>query len=222
MSESAPIPQSVPHTESLEKENRIFDFFEMEGEQFEKFKREVEEHDGLVRVFIHPISEPEVGHTPETRDRLLSVLGRTIRSEVAPPIIVLEEYDKMNLWKVIFKDEELKNDIYLLGTVPNDPYPVIPGQPMPVLRGEDGKTLGGTFEYAEASVKMFVEKCAAAGVKKILIGGTSLEIRNGELDRCIGNFIVFLQEYSPFEIKVSTATAPLNRNDLRDSNPDLV
>jgi hypothetical protein len=93
---------------------------------------------------------------------------------------------------------------------------------MPVLRGVDGKTLDGTFEYAEASVKMFVEKCAAAGVKKILIGGTSLEIKNGELDRCVGNFIVFLQEYSPFEIKVSTATAPLNRNDLRDSNPELV
>ena len=224
MSEATPTPpQPIPHTENLENESRVFDFLEMSGDQYKKFKKEVEEHDGLVRVFIHPISAPKGDYQEENYPKVLDVLGRNIKSKVSPPVIIFEETFNMGLWKEKLEQRmPLPNDLYVIPTMRDYPYPIIPGKPAPTRRDAEGKCLTEDFPYVEEGMTMFINTCKNAGVKKILIGGTNLEIINDQLNRCVGNFINILKNYSEFELKVSMGTAPLNRNDLRDSNPELV
>ena len=98
---------------------------------------------------------------------------------------------------------------------------MVPGKPVPKDRLEEGRLAEEGQEYAREGTEKFITFLDDIEVKKILVGGTSLEIIDGELDRCVGNFILVMKHYGDTDVKLSMGSAPLNRTDIKESYPDL-
>ena len=206
-----------PKSEGLE-------FFNLDAKQKKELASKVSESGGLVRIFIHPISGWTSDEITENQDRVTQVLKRTIYSEKSPPIIILENDHLAEQWKKIFENTPPPKDIYIVPTIWNFSYPIVPNNPNLPERDEEGRLKQNTEtdKYITEGFIKLIETLNEAGVKKILLGGTKLEIEDGHLYRCVGNFINMLQDLTRKEIKLSLGTAPLNRNDLRKSRPDLI
>jgi hypothetical protein len=191
-------------------------------QEMELFSR-VSESKGLVRIFIHPISDWISGEETKNQDRVTKILKRTINSEKSPPIIILENGELIKCWKEIFEKMTLPNDIYLVPTMWNFSYPLVPGKKYLLKRDEEGRLKKNkeTDEYIMEGFINFVKSLNKVGVKKMLIGGTNLEIKDGEIYRCVGSFLNILKKITNKEIKLSLGTAPLNRNDLKSSHSNF-
>ena len=158
----------------------------------------------------------------ENQKRVSQIFKRTIFSEQSSPIIIFENGIFVNRWKEVLQEANMPKDIYLVPTIFNYPHPVVPGKPEITEKDEKGQLKNESFPYVEEGFKLFVESLNEVGVKKVLIGGTKLEITEGEISRCVGNFIRLFKNYSNIETKLSLGTAPLNRNDVRESHPELI
>lgn len=177
-----------------------------------------------MRVFIHPLAIPDKGFEDGDRDRIFQVVVKTMFSKVAPPIIIFDEERFLDIWKTQLSVKNPPENIYLVPTLRDYPYPIIPGRPEPLERDREDMITEKDYEYVNEGIAIFIQLLNEVGVKKILVGGTSLEIIKGNLNRCVGNFIRFMQLNSDYEIKLSAGTAPLHRNspEIRDSHPELL
>ena len=217
----------LPKTIESEGQKMAYELFDLDENQKQELRRRVEESKGLIRVFIHPIAELKSGEPIENHDRVLQTLSRTISSEKSPPVIILENFRAVDGWKEAFRKNEtdslrLAKDIYLVPTIFDYPYPVIPGKPAPEERDEEDQLKDKDLEYIEEGFRNFIEYLNGLGVKKVLVGGTSLKIIDGHITQCVGNFIQMMNELSDKDMKLSLGTAPLNRTDVKDSHPDLL
>ena len=106
----------------------------------------------------------------------------------------------------------------------NFPYPIVPGRPDNLERNDHGGLIKNqeTDKYITDGFMKFINLLNDVGVKKMLIGGTNLEIEKDQMYKCVGNFIDVLQKLTDKEIKLSLGTAPLNRNDLKKTHPELL
>ncbi len=206
------------------KENSVFELSSLTEQQRTSLKRRVEEHKGMVRVFIHPIPQFEGGKILENQERVSAILSRTFFSKQAPPIILLEDMRGAENWKMVLDEfsPKIPNAIYIVPTIPDYPFPLVPGKKDPLLRDEKGWIREQDFDYVEEGVLAFIKILNDVGVKKIMVGGTSLEIIEGDLSRCMGNFIRFMKNHSKIEVKLSLGTAPLNKSEIKETNPGLV
>jgi len=200
------------------------ELFDLNIKQKIDLSARVLESKGLIRIFIHPISEWTSEKPVENQNRVTKILKSTVYSEKSPPIFILENGDLLQYWKKIFKENTPPKDIYLVPTMWNFSYPLVPGIPEPTEEDENGhlKKTPETDKYIIDGFNNLVNLLNQAGVKQILIGGTKLEIKDGELYRCVGVFLKILKDITNSKIKLSLGTAPLNRNDLRESYPDFV
>ncbi|MEI8061800.1 MAG: hypothetical protein WCG97_00685 [bacterium] len=219
--------ESTP-TETVNKENEkssAYELFSLDESQKEVLRKRVEEHDGLIRVFIHPIATPSDGYQEDDKSRVQGILTRTISSPNSPPILVFENSKFINVWKTIWEEKNMKQDLYLVPTMYDYPYPLVPGKPEPEDKDANGHFLDKDWSYVKEGMVAFTNAIVDIGVKKVLVGGTSLEIKDDILNRCVGNFIRFMKvgaEDTKIEIKLSEGTAPLRRSDLRDTYPELI
>ncbi len=204
-------------TPEYEHEPRILDFFNLNEEDVSKLQERIKQSDGLVRIFIHPLDNVE------NSSRVREILVATLFSEKAPPIIIFEYEKAKEIWTRVFENGEHKmpNDAYMIPTIANYPYPKLEDRPEPE-RDSKGWLKDESLAYVEEGIEKFISELEKLGAKKLLVGGTSLEIRKNTLTRCVGNFIGFMKMHSDFELKVSSGTAPLNREDMRENYPDLV
>lgn len=212
-------PESI--NESGEKFG--FELFNLSPDQKQKLKDRVEKHNGLIRIFIHPDVEPIDNSEIENQQRVKDIFFKSIFSENSPPIIVFENNENIvNNPESLEKSLGTPEDVYLIPTIKDYPYPIVPGTEEPMGRDEKGQILDEDLRYIDLGFAYLVKYLNELGVKKILVGGTSLAIDGGHLTQCVGNFIEIMKEHSKVEIKLSLGTAPLNRNDIRDSHPDLI
>lgn len=205
------------------KENPVLELFNLSEEQKRELKERVEEHKGLVRVFIHPIAKLKKGKILENRERVSDILVRNMFSEKAPPIIVFENAGAIEGWKKLTeKHTKITKEIYLVPTILYYPYPIVPGKPEPSGRDVDGNLREEDYDYVEEGVAIFMKSLNDLGVKKIVVGGTSLEVLDGRLNRCVGSFIAFMKKKSDIELRLSLGTAPINKSGIRKSHPGLI
>jgi len=207
------------------KEDSTLELFNLTEEQKSELKLRVEEHKGLVRIFIHPmVVESKNGEPLKNNERVFAILARTIFSEKAPPIIILENGIAIESWKLGIEklSHKIPQKIYLVPTMHDYPYPIVPGKPEPLERDEGGRLQKKDFDYVDEGSKTFVKFLNDLGVKKIMIGGTSLKILDNRLNLCVGNFIEFMKYHSDIELKLSLGTAPMNKSEIKQSRPDLI
>jgi hypothetical protein len=212
-------------TTEQKKEEKVLELFDLSEQQKSKLRDEVKKHKGLVRVFIHPVAKLKSGKEIENKERVSDILGRTILSEKTPPIIVFENAGAIEGWKKsIEKHAQITKNIYIVSTILDYPYPIVPGKPEPSERDENGYLQDKDDDYIEEGVTMFIEFLKDAGVKKIMVGGTNLEVIDDKLNRCVGNFIRAMKyiDNHEIDIKLSLGTAPLNKQEIKKIRPDLV
>ena len=163
------------------KENSVLELFNLSEEQKRELKERVREHNGLVRVFIHPIPSLQDGIVLENQDRVSQILIKTMFSEKAPPVIIFENARMKGRWKKSLEKapRDLPKEIYLVSTQDDIPDP------------KDG-------------IEQFVKFLDEMSVKKIMVGGTSLEVLHYHLNRCVGNFIHLMRRNSDIELKFPT------------------
>jgi hypothetical protein len=219
--------ESVPIEKTVENPERgsSYDLLTLDEEKKVELRKRVEDHAGLVRVFIHPIAVPGSGYPEDDKARVRGILTRTLMSPSSPPIIVFENSKFTEVWEKIWKERKLTQDVYLVPTMFDYPYPLVPGKPEPESKDVNGHFLDKDWSYVKEGIVAFTNALVDLGVKKVLVGGTSLEIQDDILNRCVGNFIRFIQvgaEDTKIEIKLSEGTAPLRRSDVRDSYPELI
>ena len=199
-----------------------YELYKLSDEQKEELKDRIKKFDGLIRVFVHPLAVRADDKPIENHDRVLKILGRTLSSENAPPIIVLENSSRIEEWKESRGDKSsVAHDVYVVPTIRDYPYPLIDGKSEP-SKDDSGCLRDEDFTYVEEGFKNFVEFLNSIGVKKVLVGGTSLEIREDHITRCVGIFIQFMKQYSDAELKMSLGTAPTNRTDIKAIHPELL
>lgn len=214
--------ENIPEA-SKEKVKFAYELYDLDEAQKDELRKRVQESDGLVRVFVHPIVQRKDGEPIENQGRVFEVLGRTLSSEKSPPVIILENLVSVDIWTGSVGDRSaVAKDIYIVPTIHDYPYPLVKGKPEPEERDENGWLKDEDFEYVEQGFSDFVKFLDSVGVRKVLIGGTSLEIREGYLTQCVGNFIEYMKKYTNAELKLSLGTAPINRTDIRDLRPDLI
>ena len=220
------LKQPVDRGEQI-KQGVFLEMFGLNAEQMEILKGRVKQADGLVRVFVHPMATDQVGENIENQERVFQFFARTVNSDEAPPVIILENRTEMDHWP---KDEgefsegviSLPYDVYVVHTLLHVPYPIVPGKPIKDEVDSSGRLTDESFEYAREGFTKFVEFLDSIGVRKVLVGGTSLVIEHDYIAKCVGNFINFMDELSTIDVKLSLGTAPLNRTDLKKLRPDLM
>ncbi len=206
--------------ENIERsKSEVLELFNLTKKQLEELKSKIERFDGLIRIFIHPNANDN-GRKIENQDRVYQIMSRTILSNEAPPIIIMENERDVWLWSQSIKETN-PNNIYLVPTMLNYPYPVIPGEPRLSKKDEDRILEEKDQPQIEANFKKFITILEDLGVKKIFVGGTSLVIID-DITGCVGNFINHMRVFSKFEIKLSLGTAPLNRTDISEIDTDLL
>jgi len=203
------------------KEEPVFELFNLTGEQTLKLRQEIEKHKGLIRVFVHPIVR-----TVKNHKRVEDIFSRVVDSTKAPPVIVLDNEDMMGKWKSSINrvGHLLTNKIYLVPTLPDFPSPVIPGKPQPPDRRNEGKMREEDFEYVHEGIVMLIKLLSGLGVKKIMVGETSLDVLDDHLNYCVGNFINLIKtiDKGNLELKLSMGTAPKSKTDIQKTRPGLV
>lgn len=214
--------------ENSEKEKvpgQALELLKLDQDHEDALRVEIERHDGLVRIFIHPLAHEYIrditGGSIENHERVYKILGRTMTSENSPPIFIFENEQIVTiLWKPIANRLKPPKDFYVIPTLLDYPYPVMTeGLEIP----RDGKVLTDeALPLIESEFKKLIELFLRLGIKKVLVGGTSLEIRGDQITRCVGNFLNMMRIHSNIETKLSLGTAPVNREDVRGIQDDLL
>ncbi|MEI7810732.1 MAG: hypothetical protein WCI41_04250, partial [bacterium] len=90
--------------QNLEKnpKEKVVDFANLNHEQVQDLKDEIQNHDGLVRVFIHAD-----WYTDEYEKRIKDPMMRLLRSEKSPPIFFFED---VRYFEDVKKVTKLLND----------------------------------------------------------------------------------------------------------------
>lgn len=211
----------IPKAELEKKhERQAVELFNLSTEEKEELKHRIEEHNGLVRIFVHPLGKTE------NKDRVRNIFTSVIYSKNSPPVIILENAKYTDTFITIAnkKSSVLPNNLYIVPTIFDYPYPLVPNKPEPLERDTEGHLKDEDYDYVEEGFVHFVEYLVSVGVKTALVGGTKLEVsaESGNLIRCVGNFIHCMKDNGEINVKLSSATAPLNRSDIRESHPDLL
>jgi hypothetical protein len=203
-------------------EKRALELFLLTDEQKLVLKERVAEFGGLVRVFVHPMPDPEETAPIKNMQRVTDILAQTIYLPSTPPIIILENATRVPMWgQELEPGSHLPHDIYVVPTIRDHSYPLMPGTPGPSEMAEDGSLKEEDYEYAEKGFEKLVEFFKEIGVKTVFVGGTNLDIIEGDINQCVGSFIKIIQEYD-IRVKLSSGTAPLDREDVRHSHPELL
>lgn len=201
----------------------ILSLFDLKEDQLQELYDRIERWKGTIRVFIHP----------ETMDlnneKNSDILCRLLFSEKdTPPVIMFNDERYIDKYESILgaHSNRLANDLYIVHTLPNYPYPIIDDGRLvkPDLKDRPGGILADTdYMYIHETMTRFVNSMKVLGVKKIFVGGRNLDNVKGDINRCVGNFIRFVKELSDIEVKVSLATeGDISREDLRKSFPELL
>lgn len=215
------------------KSDKVLDFENLNKEQVQVLKDEIEKHKGLIRVFIHTD-----WYTDQYEDRIKLPLFRTFKSEKSPPIFFLEDTRDFELVKKVIGLLDSDNDllskpIYLVETMRHLPFPIMKGVPLPEPDKDNVEVSKENLVYGNKSTGRFLFMLHNLGVKKILVGGNELIIDDsGNINKCVGNFIAELDmlkkmgEIYPdapkIDYKVSEMTGPKNRSDLKGIRDDLI
>jgi len=200
-----------------EPKEQLRDFFHLSEEEKAELHTRVEQWNGLIRIFVHPMFEKWRGiknHENKKLEKIIEVVARlsAMESEQTPPIIFMEEASHLEELKKWFEqgitDEcsmETRNHMYLIPT-------------------EDS----GTSDPQNQSWEDMRKALDELGVKKILIGGMQLTFSESEqgtyYHRCLGTAITELSEdgNGDFEIELSNLSYPEGRaeqRDLKDKKP---
>lgn len=206
-------------------------FNEMNELELEAFSKLVEKSRGVVRIFIHPRNyvggstyQEETaefnGRPIALAEKPLNMLMAVATNENAPPIIIFENKSLFADTEEIFNREEivsnLSHPLYLIQTLDNYPYIKLKDRDEPE-RDATGTIVGDYEVYLKEGMVSLIERLKSLGVKKVLVGGTDLEINEEGLDKCVGNFISTFKYLSDIELKVSAGTIPQGRDELRNA-----
>lgn len=223
--------------------------FELSEDEEKNLKEKTKQHNGLIRIFVHPNFDPHIKKDPNKSQQMNIAFQKILNSpSKKPPIFIMDsvkEADCSFLYnKKQFPDEtidkyienssgteyESHDGVIIIPTEPYRPVPLLPG-----ARNDE-----------EAFAKL-INKLKSLGIKKILIGGTELMVPskpsgiqylmsgdtpsiikhggNNIMDfcyRCLGATIRELRK--DFEIELSSLTAPHSRREINDftkKNKDL-
>ncbi len=178
-----------------EKPKKVFNLFEMSDPEKEKLRTKISENGGKITVFMHVLStvQPQDSAYMAENSHVIQEMSKVLNSESSPAIFLFEYINKMDDLKTMLgQDASLKNDICLVPTMRDFGYAVNPGEPdLPFLRREDGHLSDEGFAYVEKSKKGLAAILKDLGVTKMVVGGTKLEIVNGVIGRCVGNFMKY-------------------------------
>lgn len=217
------------------KSEKVLDFENLDENQIQALKNEIEKHEGLIRVFIHTDWFTDV-----YEERIKKPMIRTLRSENSPPIFFLEDTHDLDDIKKVFgilnsDGKLLAKPVYLVETMRHLPYPIMQDAPPPEVSDDDGSKIVSdeNLKYGHKSTGRFLFMLHVLGVKKILVGGNELIIDNSKnINKCVGNFVKILDDLRDIrkkypdmpeiDYKVSEFTGPKNRGDLRGIRDDLV
>jgi len=211
---------------TLEPKEHLQDFLNLSEEEKAELKARIEQWNGLVRIFVHPMFEKWRGiknHENKKLEKIIEVVAKlsAMESDQTPPIIFMEEGIHMEELKKWFeqgiKDEfdmETHNNMYLINTRK--------GFSDPLMEDPSLTTSQGWEKIREALEDL--------GVKKILIGGMQLTFSESEkgtyYHRCLGSAIMELSEDAngDFEIELSNLSYPEGRAEqrkLKDKKPRI-
>lgn len=181
--------------------------FRMEPERTDALKTRIAINNALVMVFIHPLYERWQGtggspHIEEGLSRLLQMPYDT-----TPPIIIFEEraYAKgLGLW-LKYEGLDPNFNCCMVETEPDDPTP-----------------LGWDKEYRAYGWKTVTEKFNELGIRRIIMGGTRLELVSEPdwtgkppfMQQCVGIAFSHLSEIKggTFDVKIDRELLELTDN----------
>ncbi len=208
-------PESQPKMEA-EKSGKFLELYKLERAEMEKLQERIRESDGFIRVFMHVLSYIDPANLQHPNEmKTLLVAGGVMRSENQQPIFLFEnEFRVQEVINLLNQQGGLLKDTYIIPTLNGWGYPVIPNN----LENRDAN------EYKQKAGIFFAKLLTDLGVTKIMAGGKELEVKDEQLENCLGNFIRFIQNYSEIEVKLSLGSSPLNRNseEIRDGHPELL
>lgn len=227
--ELLPIEEVERELKTLRDEEKNFETtrrLEILDEQgTKKLKESIDASNGVLQVFIHP------AHTENEKTELdlvdypaLQKLSNTIATEKNPPILVLEDERAMQANRLVFDSfgriHNSETPIYLLPTLGRSGFVRLVDVKTPQMNDEsvfvDQKA---ALQYAEAGMKTLSKYFEKLGVKTLSISGSSLEVDEKGLYRCVGSFITEFENANnelphPISIKITDATHPHGRDEL--------
>jgi len=197
---------------------------------------------GEILIFVHPF-QLELTASKRVVEKLpFKMISRFIelfKNENLPPIVILENI-RLYQWTAKIAQalfEKWDRAVYLVPTPPTFPIPGYTKPPVSKKAGERYESL-----YEEAYWQRFLEYLGSVGVKKTLVGGTSLELyqltQENLLDprlrhyqayyeqrrnkgasntnyvpaRCVGTVAAWLS--TVFDVEITNLTLPHNRADI--------
>lgn len=238
--------ESQENLEPKEKyQGKFLDFFELSAEQTQTLKKKIEEHRGLVRIFVHPeyleyAWGEEIDHNQEMVKKLKQMneaMKRMLSSEdkKTPPIIIMEGQlgllDKMKKWKlfdekgITYADQvEVWLELRAQGKEKHQAdlqkYPLANDTYIIPTAFANPMPLIDDMETEKDAWKKLNDQLLELGVTKILIAGNELHLPEVENDSTLGGCLAITIEElkNNFEIELSTLTYPTGRRELREKN----
>lgn len=198
----------------------ILDILNLNMEEQDSLRQRIKKYDGLVRIFVHPLFDKWRGNEHEyiSKQRphpyakireIEEVLANlaSMETEDTPPIIIFEEQKysyELYQWLKHGMPKEAHNELYLVEThtKSSDPIMAVKGE------GQGWNKLTTLFQ--------------GLGVKKILLGGTQLNLIDAKTriiyNNCVGNLFEHLakEKGGEFAIELSSLTYPRSRQDVLD------
>jgi hypothetical protein len=205
-------------------------------EEWTKFKNEVKAAKGTLRIFIHPT---HVSNNKEAVDNgtfsyfdypPTKMLLTTAINKSSPPILILEDEDKFDANRIAYEEiakrPEYNPNIYILPTIHNNGFIKLIDKDQP-MREVNGSINLDTLRYGQVGIWGLVNEFHNAGVRKVLIAGSSLKVGEDYLGNCVGTFVHYFRELDriyaerkpdieSIKIEMSTATSPHGRKELRE------
>ena len=179
------------------------DFFDLKENEFAALKAETGDHDGAIRIFVHPYFEGGgMKDSPQQYERLLQ---HALKSEKVPPVFIMEETREISKLKDRLRNLAISKAVYVVPTFggTSEPHP------------KDGEV----DAHAE-NWKKLIDRFKMLGVKKIIIGGrefvvsTASSTEEREMWGCVAGAIENLS--NDFEVDVSNIVFPSKRKDYKN------
>lgn len=221
----------------------IYQLLELSQDQECTLESALQESEGEVLFFIHPF-QLEMTAPQKTLDKLpFKIISKFIelfkQEEELPPVIIFEDV-RLYDWTTKIMEVFLEKKDRLVLLVPTPPTFAMPAYSKPPVskRAENRYCL----RYEDTYWQRFLDYIGWAGVKKVFLGGTSLELyrlTKKDLDdprlplyqpyyeqrkskgarntnyvpaRCVGTAAVWLS--TMFDVELTNFTLPHNRADL--------
>jgi|GEM_PF-2952052 len=191
-------------------EGKTLKLFELTPEEKERLRLKIAEHNGLIRIFVHPDYLNYANYYKEDPEKAASlkkyeeVFRRILRSpsEKNPPALIIhgiaggsldlstyaEKFDRIiqgKEWESVSQDYQTYSDIYVIPASSTNPTPFIKEAttvPEPKWKiGMTAEEARGMWAPYEKAWEILAETLRDLGVKKILIGGNELYV-SGKFD----------------------------------------